>query len=81
MYLTIKQLFYQNHKLTVKDNIYRIHLDAHKLCHCFFYYYYFQTIIIEETEKERDDVLRQRRTGQKRYAFDAVFGEDSTQVK
>lgn len=42
---------------------------------------FFQTIVIEETEKERDDVLRQKRTGQKRYAFDVVFDEDSSQVK
>jgi len=42
---------------------------------------FFQTIVVEETEKERDDVLRQKRTGQKRYAFDVVFDEDSTQVK
>lgn len=38
-----------------------------------------KTIVVEETEKERDDVLRQKRTGQKRYAFDVVFDEDSTQ--
>lgn len=37
--------------------------------------------MVEETEKEKDDVLRQKRTGQKRYVFDAVFDEDSTQVK
>jgi len=42
---------------------------------------FYQTIVVEETEKERDDVLRQKRTGQKRYAFDIVFDEDSTQVK
>ncbi|XP_025407254.1 kinesin-like protein KIF19 [Sipha flava] len=41
--------------------------------------YYSMTIVVEETEKEKDDVLRQKRTGQKRYEFDAVFGEDSTQ--
>ncbi|XP_015372500.1 PREDICTED: kinesin-like protein KIF19 isoform X2 [Diuraphis noxia] len=40
-----------------------------------------KTIVIEETDKERDDVLRQKRTGQKHYSFDVVFDEDSTQVK
>lgn len=36
--------------------------------------------MVEETDKEKDDVLRQKRAGQKRYVFDVVFGEDSTQV-
>ncbi|XP_050424557.1 kinesin-like protein KIF19 isoform X2 [Adelges cooleyi] len=38
-----------------------------------------KTIVVEETDKERDDVLRQKRTGKKQYVFDAVFGEDSSQ--
>ncbi|XP_050524915.1 kinesin-like protein KIF19 isoform X2 [Daktulosphaira vitifoliae] len=36
-------------------------------------------IVVEETDKEKEDVLRQKRAGQKRYMFDVVFGEDSTQ--
>lgn len=39
-----------------------------------------QTILVEEAEGDKSDVLRQRRGGERKYAFDAAFGEDATQV-
>jgi hypothetical protein len=38
-----------------------------------------QTALLED-EGDKNDVLRHKRGGERRYMYDAVFGEDSTQV-
>lgn len=40
----------------------------------------FQTILLEDIEGDKGDVLRQKRGSERKYVFDAAFGEDSTQV-
>jgi hypothetical protein len=37
-------------------------------------------MVLMEDEGDKSDVLRQKRGGDRRYVYDAVFGEDSTQV-
>ncbi|KAJ9573444.1 hypothetical protein L9F63_009172, partial [Diploptera punctata] len=36
-------------------------------------------MVVMEDDGDKNDVLRQKRGGEKQYVYDAVFGEDSTQ--
>jgi hypothetical protein len=38
-------------------------------------------MVVMEDEGDKSDVLRQKRGGDRKYVYDAVFGEDSTQVR
>lgn len=38
-------------------------------------------MVVMEDEGDKNDVLRQKRGGERKYVYDAVFGEDSTQVR
>jgi hypothetical protein len=38
-------------------------------------------LVVLEDEGDKNDVLRQKRGGQKQYVYDVVFGEDATQVR
>jgi hypothetical protein len=37
--------------------------------------------VVLEDEGDKNDVLRQKRGGQRQYIYDVVFGEDATQVR
>ena len=37
--------------------------------------------MVLEDEGDKNDVLRQKRGGQRQYTYDVVFGEDATQVR
>jgi hypothetical protein len=37
--------------------------------------------VVLDDEGDKNDVLRQKRGGQRQYVYDVVFGEDSTQVR
>ncbi|PSN54132.1 hypothetical protein C0J52_09467, partial [Blattella germanica] len=39
-----------------------------------------KTVVVED-DGDKNDVLRQKRGGERQYVYDAVFGEDSTQVR
>jgi hypothetical protein len=38
-------------------------------------------LVVLEDEGDKNDVLRQKRGGQRQYSYDVVFGEDATQVR
>jgi hypothetical protein len=38
-------------------------------------------MVVMEDEGDKNDVLRQKRGGERQYVYDAVFGEESTQVR
>jgi hypothetical protein len=38
-------------------------------------------MVVMEDEGDKSDVLRQKRGGERQYVYDAIFGEDSTQVR